>query len=41
MTVCPHPEVHVPTFNWVFENQPIASGILDSEVVTKEQIAIC
>ena len=23
-----HPEDHVPTFNWVFENQPIASGKL-------------
>ena len=28
MTVCPHPEDPVPTLNWVYENQPIASGIL-------------
>ena len=24
----PHPEYHVLTFNWVFKNQPKASGIL-------------
>ena len=28
MTVCPLPKDPVPTFNWVFENQRIASGIL-------------
>ena len=31
----------VPTFNLVFENQPIASGILEhSQVAKKEQKAI-
>ena len=28
ITVYPLPEDPVPTFNWVFKNQPIASGIL-------------
>ena len=28
MTLCPHPEDPVPTFNWIFENQSIESGIL-------------
>ena len=28
ITVCPHPVDHVPTFNWVFEYQPIVSETL-------------
>ena len=26
--LCPHPKDLVQTFNWVFEDQPMASGIL-------------
>ena len=28
MNVRPHPEDPVPTLHWVYENQPIESGIL-------------
>ena len=28
ITVCPLPQDPMPTLNWVFENQPIASGKL-------------
>ena len=35
ITVSPHPEERVPTFNWVFENQPIPSGKLHNLVATK------
>ena len=39
MTVCPHPKDLVPTLNWVFENQPIVSGILtENSLLADEKV---